>query len=99
MQGTAWASGALLLLALFLANAPFFTGRFFLFGPSKAQRPGLLLLELVVAYAAFVAAGMALESYVGQRQPQAWQFYAVSASLFLSMAFPGFVWRYLLKRH
>ena len=36
---------------------------------------------------------------VGQIAPQGWEFYAVSASLFLVLAFPGFTWRYLIKHH
>jgi hypothetical protein len=32
--------------------------------------------------------------------PQSWEFYAVSACLFIVLAFPGFVLRYLYKpRH
>ncbi len=89
---------ALLALAFLLANAPFFSSRFFFLGPQKQQRPGFLLLELVLAYGLFIALGFALESYQGQASPQAWQFYAVSLCLFLSMAFPGFVLRYLLKK-
>jgi hypothetical protein len=34
----------------------------------------------------------------GQRQPQGWEFYAALASLFITLAFPGFVWRYLKRR-
>ena len=31
--------------------------------------------------------------------PQGWEFYAITATLFLTLAFPGFVYRYLYKRH
>jgi NADH:ubiquinone oxidoreductase subunit 2 (subunit N) len=30
--------------------------------------------------------------------PQGWEFYATTASLFLTFAFPGFVYRYLARR-
>ena len=31
--------------------------------------------------------------------PQRWEFYAALGFLFLTLAFPGFVWRYLRRRH
>ena len=34
----------------------------------------------------------------GQIAAQGWEFYAITAALFLTFAFPGFVWRYLLRR-
>lgn len=95
-QGASIAS--LLLLALVLANAPFFFARFLLLGPIKQARPIWLLLEIALAYAIFIAAGLMLEQHFGQLQAQGWQFYVVSACLFLSMGFPGFVLRFLLKK-
>ena len=41
--------------------------------------------------------GLALEQSAGQIYPQGWEFYAVTAALFLTLAFPGFVYRYLLR--
>ena len=35
---------------------------------------------------------------IGQRQPQGWEFYAIVICLFLTFAFPGFVWRILRRR-
>jgi len=48
----------------------------------------------------FVAGGVGvlLEHRAGQISPQGWEFYAITASLFVTLAFPGFVWRYLVKR-
>ena len=89
---------ALLLLALLLANWPFFSARFLLLGPHKAQQPVYLLLEILFAYALFLASAWGLEGHFGQVQPQGWQFYAVSFCLFLCMGFPGLVCRYLLKK-
>jgi hypothetical protein len=40
-----------------------------------------------------------LERRIGQVQPQGWQFYAAFACLFITFAFPGFVWRHLRRRH
>ena len=53
------------------------------------------LLELVLLY--FVVLGIArlLESNAGNAFNQGWQFYAVTVCLFLVLAYPGFVWRYL----
>ena len=41
---------------------------------------------------------MAMERALGQNQAQGWEFYAVTAALFLTLAFPGFVYRYLVHR-
>jgi hypothetical protein len=40
---------------------------------------------------------VALESSIGQRAKQDWEFYAAGACLFLTLASPGFVWRYLRR--
>ncbi len=41
---------------------------------------------------------MLIEARLGQRAPQGWEFYAITAALFLTFAFPGFVYRYLYRR-
>ena len=46
-----------------------------------------------------LALGFALEARIGQRQPQGWEFYAAMLFMFITFAFPGFVWRYLRRRH
>jgi len=55
------------------------------------------LLELFVLY--FVVGGLAylLESRIGNVFPQTWEFYAITACVFVVFAFPGFVLRYLRK--
>lgn len=90
------------ILAAFLAaNLPFLNQRLLAVIPLPAGRAGkslaLRLLELVVLY--FVVGGLALllEQREGQIAPQGWEFYAVTGALFLTFAFPGFVYRYLLK--
>ncbi len=43
------------------------------------------------------ALALALEHRAGQIYPQGWEFYAITATCFLTLAFPGFVYRYLAK--
>ena len=58
------------------------------------------LLELLVLYFIVGALAYALEAGIGNVFAQGWEFYAAFACLFLTLAFPGFVWRYLRRgRH
>ncbi len=87
-----------ILLALAAANLPFLTVRLFGVLPLKSPKSlALRLLELLVLYALVGGAGLLLEQRAGQIAPQGWEFYAVTLSLFVTLAFPGFVWRYLYK--
>ncbi len=88
-----------LLAALVAANLPFLNERLFAAVPLRgASKPlALRLAELVVLYFVVGAIGLLLERRIGQIAPQGWEFYAVTGSLFLVLAFPGFTWRYLLK--
>ena len=56
------------------------------------------LLELIVLYFVDGLLAHGLESRIGTAFPQTWEFYAITACLFLVLAFPGFVLRYLRKR-
>ena len=56
------------------------------------------LLELLVFYALVGVLGFAFEANLGNRFQQGWEFYAITLSLFLVLGYPGFVWRYLMKR-
>lgn len=88
------------LTALVGANLPFLNDRLLAVVPLKFPKNlGLRLLELVLCY--FIVGGMALalEQRAGRIAPQNWEFYAITATLFLTLAFPGFVYRYLYKRH
>lgn len=89
-----------LSLAALAANLPFVNERLFVVGPLRVPRKsmGWRLLELVLFGALVVALGMLLEARIGQRHPQGWEFYAIVLCLFLTLAFPGFVWR-VLRRH
>ncbi len=87
-------------LALIAANLPFLTNRWLLVWPARAGGKPLWgrLAELVLWYFIVGAVAIGLEQYLGQRYPQGWEFYAITAAMFLTFAFPGFVVRYLLRR-
>jgi hypothetical protein len=90
----------LVIVAAFLAaNLPFLLDRRVLaVWPLKASKGiGVRLAELVAWYFIVGGLGVALENRVGQIAPQRWEFYAITGALFLTFAFPGFVWRYLGK--
>ena len=98
MSGSA--QGWLLLLVGFIAaNLPFLTERLMLVGPRRSPKPlGWRLLELLLLSGLTIGLGMAIESRIGQRAPQGWEFYAVALCLMLTFAFPGFVWRILRRQ-
>ncbi len=56
------------------------------------------LLEVLVGYVLVGTLGFALELNLGNAFPQRWEFYAVTLALFLVLGYPGFVWRYMLRR-
>jgi hypothetical protein len=56
------------------------------------------LLELFVLYFVVGALARLLESRIGSVFTQTWEFYAITGCLFVVLAFPGFVARYLHKR-
>lgn len=97
-------------LSVAAANLPFLTERVFGFiplppgegpapgGEARTKRFPLRLLELIVLYFLVGAVARLLESRIGGVFTQKWEFYAVTACLFLVLAFPGFVIRYLRKR-
>ncbi|OYU74929.1 MAG: hypothetical protein CFE45_33735 [Burkholderiales bacterium PBB5] len=89
----------LLLVGFAAANLPFFNERLLLVGPRRpGKHVGWRLLELLLLSAAVIGLGMLIESRIGQRAPQGWEFYAAVLCLMLTFAFPGFVWRHLRKR-
>ncbi len=88
----------LIVLALLAANLPFFNDRLLAVVPLKFPKNlAIRLLELVLLYFVIGGLGLLLEHRAGRIAPQAWEFYAITATLFLTLAFPGFVWRYLMK--
>lgn len=56
------------------------------------------LLEVLVFYGLVGVLGFSFEANIGNPFPQGWEFYAVTLSLFLVLGYPGFVYRYLLRR-
>jgi hypothetical protein len=90
---------ALILLALVAANVPFINQRVLLLGPQRLSKPlAWRLAELVLLYFVVGGVGLALENHAGQIAPQGWEFYAVTGTMFVTLAFPGFVYRYLMHR-
>lgn len=90
----------LIVLALLAANLPFLNDRLLAVVPLKFPKNlAIRLLELVALYFVVGGIGLLLEQRQGRIAPQGWEFYAITAALFLTLAFPGFVWRYLFKRH
>ncbi|WP_291010457.1 DUF2818 family protein [Hydrogenophaga sp.] len=88
-----------LLVAFILANLPFLNERWLALLPRRLPKTlWIRVLELLICYAILIGFGLTLEQSAGQIAPQGWEFYAVTGALFLTLAFPGFVYRYLFKR-
>ncbi|MEX3548230.1 MAG: DUF2818 family protein [Burkholderia sp.] len=91
----------IVLLALLGANLPFVNQRAFAFipvGTAACKSGWWRIAEMIALYFAVGVLGFWLESRVGNRFEQGWQFYAISFSLFVVFAFPGFTFQYLVKR-
>jgi hypothetical protein len=87
-----------IVLAFCAANLPFLTQRLLgIVRLADGKNLAVRLGELVVMYFAVGGIGLLLEQHAGQIAPQRWEFYAVTGALFLTFAFPGFVYRYLYK--
>ncbi len=94
------AAWAVVLAALVAANLPFVNERWLALWPRRAglPKPWLgRLVELVLFYLVVGLMGVGLEWREGQVAPQGWEFYAITGTLFLTLAFPGFVYRYLMR--
>lgn len=83
--------GLVLFLVLF-AMPGFFYKPYVSVKPFGARFVELLLLVCFVA-----SIGFFIESYYANRFPQSWQFYVIGLCLFILLAFPGFVWRHLMR--
>jgi hypothetical protein len=99
------ASWLVIAVAIAFANLPFLNERVFGFIPMKpalgrahAKYFVVRLLELIVLYFVVGALARMLETQIGNAFTQTWEFYAITACLFVVLAFPGFVGRYLYKR-
>ena len=85
-------------LALLAADLPFISNRLLLvYRLAAPKNLAVRLAELVFWY--FLVGGLArlLEQSLRQIAAQGWEFYAITATLFITFAFPGFVFRYLFK--
>jgi Protein of unknown function (DUF2818) len=86
-------------LAVLLANLPFLTSPLFGFiNLANRKHIGWHLLEIITYYLICGLVAWLIERQIGQAFPQTWEFYAITATCFLTLAFPGFVYRYLWKR-
>lgn len=84
--------------AFVAANLPFLSDRIFMVGPRRAPKAAWWrIAELFVLGAIAVGVGLLIETRQGQRHVQGWEFYVAFACLFVTFAFPGFVWRYLRR--
>ena len=98
-MSASWAIGLLIALAVLAANLPFANQRLLLVGPFRSTKSlAIRLAELVLLYFVVGTVGLALENHSGQIAPQGWEFYAITGTMFLTLAFPGFVYRYLMHR-
>lgn len=100
MSASGW---FIVLLALAGANLPFLNQRLFAVVPLKSAAAAkksarIRIGEMIVLYLIVGALGFWLESRAGNRFEQGWQFYAITFSLFVVFAFPGFTFQYLVKR-
>ena len=88
-----------LISALIAANLPFVNNRWLAVIPREETKTLWLRLgELFVFYFLVGGIGLALEQSAGQIYPQGWEFYAITGTMFVTLAFPGFVYRYLMHR-
>lgn len=94
--GAIW---VVILAALVAANLPFLSRRLWVVGPlpQSDKRLWVRLFELLLGYFLVGVLALWLENRAGQITPQGWEFYAITATLFVTLAFPGFVYRYLMR--
>jgi hypothetical protein len=91
----------LILLAIPAANLPFLSERLLaLFPIAWPVKPfWLRLIELAIMYGLVAVVAYLLEARIGNVFRQKWEFFAITVCLFIVLAYPGFVFRYLRKRH
>lgn len=97
-------SWIVILLAALAANLPFFNQQLFGLIPLKKEAAWvkpiwLRLVELLILYFVVGLVAHLLEGGIGNVFSQGWEFYAVTGCLFLVLAYPGYVMRYLRKQH
>ena len=55
------------------------------------------LLEVLLGYFVVGAIGFAIEANYANPSVKNWEFYSIAACLYVVLAYPGFVWRHLMK--
>jgi hypothetical protein len=98
------ATGLLLLAAAIAgANAPFLSRRILLlarpagYEAGQDKPGGWRVLEMALLYFATLGLARLMEAHAGEIYHQNWEFYAITAGLFVVLGYPGFVYRYLRK--
>jgi hypothetical protein len=91
----------LFFIAIVAANLPWFSERLLYVIPLKATSKNLAwcLAELILLY--FIVGMIALYAEYasfGGITSQDWEFYSVTACLFLVLSFPGFIYKILWKK-
>jgi hypothetical protein len=109
VQGSGLAVGFVIGLAIVGANLPFVNERMFgvLAWPPSIDAIGgqrvrikplwFRCIELLVMYAVIAGLARLVEQRIGPVAKQGWEFYAITACLFIVASYPGFVWRYLRR--
>lgn len=91
----------LIALAIAAANLPFISERVAALVPVKAwaRKPAwALVAELMTLFVLIGLVGYAFETALVNPFPRGWEFYVTALCIFLVLGFPGFVYRYLLKK-
>lgn len=98
-MNVAFSSWMLIILAVVAANIPFLNERLLAVIPIRtpAKPFWLRLIELVILYFTLGLIARFLEAHLGNVFEQKWEFFAVTSFLFLVLAYPGFILRYLRK--
>lgn len=88
-------------LAIAAANLPFVSERALALVPVKAwlKKPAwFVVIELLGLYVVMGLVGYAFETALVNPFPRGWEFYVTALCIFLVLGFPGFIYRFLLKR-
>lgn len=91
----------LIALAVAAANLPFISDRVLAFMPVNGwlKKPGwAVVAELLGLFIVIGLVGYAFETALVNPFPRSWEFYVTGLCIFLVLGFPGFVYRYLLKK-
>lgn len=91
----------LIVLAFAAANLPFVSERVLALVPVKewVKKPAWALIsELVLLFVLIGLLGYAFETALVNPFPRGWEFYITALCIFLVLGFPGFIYRYLLKK-